>query len=56
MMSCQTINVDQEDLVELLKKLTGGTGATVVFEAVGGRANTLEQRQKLQLNGGVFAW
>ena len=52
MMSCQTINVDQEDPAGTVKKITGGTGATVVFEAVGGRANTLEQATEIAAKRG----
>jgi len=52
MMSCYTINVDQQDPVKVIKELSNGTGATVVFEAVGGRANTLQQATEIAAKRG----
>ena len=52
MMSCQTINVDQQDPVEAIKELSDGTGATVVFEADGGRSNTLQQATEIAAKRG----
>jgi 2-desacetyl-2-hydroxyethyl bacteriochlorophyllide A dehydrogenase len=41
------INVDATDVVEAVKAWTNGRGANVVFEAVGGRAQTLQQATQI---------
>ena len=41
------INVDKTDAVEAIKDWSDGRGADVVFEAVGGTANTLEQATEI---------
>ena len=46
------INVDTTDPVEEVKRWTKGRGATVVFEAVGGRSNTLQQATEIAAKRG----
>ena len=46
------INVDTTDPVEEVKAWTSGRGATVVFEAVGGTANTLMQATEIAAKRG----
>ena len=46
------INVDETDPVEEVNTLTNGRGATVVFEAVGGRSNTLMQATEIAAKRG----
>lgn len=46
------INVDTADPVEEVRAWTMGRGATVVFEAVGGRANTLMQATEIAAKRG----
>ena len=46
------INVDTTDAVEEVKALTNGRGASVVFEAVGGRSNTLMQATEIAAKRG----
>ena len=41
MIGCVPINIDTTDPVEAVKVWTKGRGATVIFEVVGGTANTL---------------
>ena len=41
------INVDAADAVEAVQAWTNGRGANVVFEAVGGRAQTLQQATQI---------
>ena len=41
------INVDETDAVEAVKAWTNGRGADLVFEAVGGRAQTLQQATQI---------
>ena len=52
MMFCDTINVDRQNPVEEVKAWSRGIGATVVFEAVGGRANTLQQATEIAAKRG----
>jgi threonine dehydrogenase-like Zn-dependent dehydrogenase len=47
-----TINIAQEDGGEAMRALTDGRGADVVFEAVGGVANTLTQSIEVAARGG----
>ncbi len=51
-MFCHTINVDRQNPVEEVKAWSRGIGATVVFEAVGGRANTLQQATEIAAKRG----
>ena len=46
------INVDKTDAVEEIKAWSDGRGADVVFEAVGGTANTLEQATEIAAKRG----
>ena len=46
------INVDTTDPVEAVQKWTNGRGATVVFEAVGGNAPTLQQATEIAAKRG----
>lgn len=46
------INVDKTDAVEAIMDWSNGRGADVVFEAVGGRANTLEQATQIAAKRG----
>ena len=46
------INVDTTDPVEEVKAWTNGRGASVVFEAVGGRSNTLMQATEIAAKRG----
>ena len=46
------INVDTTDPVEEVKAWSNGKGATVVFEAVGGRSNTLMQATEIAAKRG----
>ena len=46
------INVDTTDPVEEVKAWTDGRGATIVFEAVGGRSNTLMQATEIAAKRG----
>ena len=39
----KTVNVDKSDSIEAVRELTEGRGADIVFEAVGGRADTIQQ-------------
>jgi (R,R)-butanediol dehydrogenase/meso-butanediol dehydrogenase/diacetyl reductase len=48
-----TINATKEDVVKKVKELSGGLGADVVFEAVGGDAPTLNQAIQLARPGGT---
>ena len=52
MMGAIPINVDTTDPVEEIKAWTKGRGATVVFEAVGGRSNTLMQATEIAAKRG----
>ena len=47
-----TINIAHEDAGEAMRALTGGRGADVVYEAVGGVANTLAQSIEVAARGG----
>ncbi|MDE0086901.1 MAG: alcohol dehydrogenase catalytic domain-containing protein [Candidatus Poribacteria bacterium] len=46
------INVDKTDAVEAVMDWSNGRGADVVFEAVGGKANTLEQATQIAAKRG----
>ena len=46
------INVDTTDPVEEVKEWTNGRGAPIVFEAVGGRSNTLMQATEIAAKRG----
>jgi 2-desacetyl-2-hydroxyethyl bacteriochlorophyllide A dehydrogenase len=46
------INVDKTDAVEAIMDWSNGHGADVVFEAVGGKANTLEQATQIAAKRG----
>lgn len=46
------INVDRTDAVEAIMDWSNGRGADVVFEAVGGKANTLEQATQIAAKRG----
>ena len=46
------INVDKVDAVEAIMDWSSGRGADVVFEAVGGKANTLEQATQVAAKRG----
>ena len=46
------INVDKTDAVEAIMDWSNGRGADVVFEAVGGKANTLEQATQIAAKRG----
>ncbi|MDE0317186.1 MAG: alcohol dehydrogenase catalytic domain-containing protein [Candidatus Poribacteria bacterium] len=46
------INVDKTDAVEAVMDWSNGRGADVVFEAVGGKANTLEQATQIATKRG----
>ncbi len=46
------INIDKTDAVEEVKTWSNGKGATVVFEAVGGRSNTLMQATEIAAKRG----
>ena len=46
------INVDKTDAVEVVMEWSNGRGADVVFEAVGGTANTLEQATQIAAKRG----
>jgi threonine dehydrogenase-like Zn-dependent dehydrogenase len=48
----ETVNVEQEDAAEAVRALTGGRGADVVYEAVGGSASTLAQAIEVATRGG----
>ena len=52
MMGAIPINVDTTDPVEEVKAWTKGRGATIVFEAVGGRSNTLMQATEIAAKRG----
>ncbi len=52
MMGAVPINVDTTDTVEAVQAWTGGRGATVVFEAVGGAAPTLQQATEIAAKRG----
>ena len=52
MLGAISINVDTTDPVEEVKTWTKGRGATVVFEAVGGRSNTLMQATEIAAKRG----
>ena len=52
MLGAIPINVDTTDPVEEVKAWTKGRGATVVFEAVGGRSNTLMQATEIAAKRG----
>lgn len=43
----EIINVDNGEVAEKIKEKTGGMGADLVFEAVGGRINTLQQATEI---------
>jgi threonine dehydrogenase-like Zn-dependent dehydrogenase len=47
-----TVNAAEEDLSAVVRALTGGDGAEVVFEAVGGQAETLAQAIEVAGRGG----
>jgi threonine dehydrogenase-like Zn-dependent dehydrogenase len=47
-----TVNVRRQDAVEAVQALTGGRGADVVYEAVGGRGATLRQALQIAAPGG----
>lgn len=49
---CIPVNVDTTDAVAAVNEWTGGRGANVVFEAVGGRANTLMQATEIAAKRG----
>ena len=46
------INVDKTDAVDAIMDWSDGRGADVVFEAVGGSANTLEQATEIAAKRG----
>lgn len=46
------INVDKTDVIQAVMDWSNGLGADVVFEAVGGKANTLEQATQLAAKRG----
>lgn len=48
----ETINSAQEDVVQAIHALTEGQGADVVYEAVGGTADTLAQAIEVAARGG----
>jgi threonine dehydrogenase-like Zn-dependent dehydrogenase len=48
------INVAREDASTVVRELTGGIGADVVYEAVGGRAPTLAQAVEIVARGGTI--
>jgi threonine dehydrogenase-like Zn-dependent dehydrogenase len=48
----EVINTSQAGLVEAIKALTDGRGAEVVFEVVGGKADTLAQAVEIVAPGG----
>lgn len=50
--SAVPINVDKTDAVEAIMNWSNGRGADVVFEAVGGKANTLEQATQIAAKRG----
>jgi threonine dehydrogenase-like Zn-dependent dehydrogenase len=50
-----TVNASTEDVAERVQALTDGAGASVVFEAVGGRADTLASAVAVAAQGGVVA-
>ena len=50
--SAVPINVDKVNAVEAIMDLSNGRGADVVFEAVGGKANTLEQATQIAAKRG----
>ncbi|MDE0637309.1 MAG: alcohol dehydrogenase catalytic domain-containing protein [Candidatus Poribacteria bacterium] len=50
--SAVPINVDKTDVVEAIMDWSNGRGADVVFEAVGGKANTLEQATQIAAKRG----
>ena len=52
MIGARTVDIDQADAEEAVAEWTGGRGADVVFEAVGGFAETLKQAMKLARPGG----
>lgn len=52
MIGAITINVDMTDPVEEVQAWSNGKGATVVFEAVGGRSNTLMQATEIAAKRG----
>ena len=52
MIGARTVDVDEADAQEAVAEWTGGRGADVVFEAVGGRAGTLKQAMTLTRPGG----
>jgi threonine dehydrogenase-like Zn-dependent dehydrogenase len=49
----EVIDAMQADVVDTVASLTGGQGADVVFETVGGRAPTLLQATKIASRGGM---
>ena len=48
----ETINATKQDPVEVVRELTGGEGAEVVFETVGGKAPTFGQALQMVARGG----
>lgn len=50
--ACHVIATEEQDLVEAVKKLTGGKGARVVFDPVGGA--TFEKLAKATAKGGIL--
>jgi 2-desacetyl-2-hydroxyethyl bacteriochlorophyllide A dehydrogenase len=52
MIGATTINVDTTDPIEAVEAWSDGRGADVVFEAVGGRANTLMQATEIAAKRG----
>jgi len=52
MIGAHTVNVDRSDAGDAIRELTGGKGADVVFEAVGGMAETLKQALAAAAPGG----
>jgi len=48
----EVINASREDVAEVVRELTHGEGAEVVFEAVGGTAPTFTQAMELVSRGG----
>ncbi len=52
MIGARTVDIDQADAEEAVAEWTEGRGADVVFEAVGGFAETLKQAMALARPGG----
>jgi len=52
LMGCTVVNVDTSDPVEAVKCWSGDRGANVVFEAVGGQSNTLQQATEIAAKRG----